>query len=213
MVDLRDRVAFSAGFVPGSFSFPLDGSFASYLGWILPWGTPVTLLGETPEQVAQAQRELVRIGIDRPAAAATGRPEQWTAGRPLASLRLATFGDLAAAGPAAGDGRNLVVLDVRRQLEWDDGHVADAIHIPFSELPGRSGEIPAGDVWVYCHTGYRAMVAASILAAAGRHVISIDDGFDNAEDAGLDHRPCRHASRRSHAAMSAPAPAPSTTRS
>ncbi len=187
VVDLRDRVAFSAGFVPGSFSFPLDGSFASYLGWILPWGTPLTLLGETPEQVAQAQRELVRIGIDRPAAAATGRPEQWTAGRPLASLRRATFGDLAAAGPGpAGDGRNLVVLDVRRQMEWDDGHVADAIHIPFSELPGRAGEIPAGDVWVYCHSGYRAMVAASILAAAGRHAVSIDDEFANAEGAGLD---------------------------
>ena len=182
VVDLRDRVAFSAGFVLGSYSFPLDGSFASYLGWILPWGTPVTLLGETPGQVAQAQRELVRIGIDRPAAAATGQPEQWTAGQPLASLRLATFSDLAA---AAGDDQNLVVLDVRRQLEWDDGHVAGAIHIPFSQLPGRSAEIPAGEIWIYCHSGYRAMVAASILAAAGRHVISIDDGFGSAEDAGL----------------------------
>ena len=181
VIDLRDRVAFSAGFVPGSYCFSLDGSFASYLGWILPWGTPVTLLGESPEQVAQAQRELARIGIDRPAAAATGQPEQWTAGRPLASLRLASFGDLA----AAGDAGSLVVLDVRRQLEWDHGHIANAIHIPFSQLPGRSAEIPPGDVWVYCHSGYRAMVAASILAAAGRQVISINDGFDNADDAGL----------------------------
>jgi hydroxyacylglutathione hydrolase len=74
---------------------------------------------------------------------------------------------------------------VRRQKEWDDGHVANAIHIPFSELPGRVGEVPPGDVWVYCHTGYRAMVAASILAAVGRHVVSIDDEFGNAEAAGL----------------------------
>jgi hydroxyacylglutathione hydrolase len=185
VVDLRDRVAFSAGFVPGSFSFPLDGSFASYLGWILPWETAVTLLGETPEQVARAQRELVRIGIDRPAAAATGKPEDWAAGRPLASLRLATFGELADAARPAGDTRHLVVLDVRRQREWDDGHVANAIHIPFSELPRRSGEIPDGDVWVYCHSGYRAMVAASVLAARGRHVISVNDEFANAEGAGL----------------------------
>ncbi len=182
VVDLRDRVAFAAGFVPGSFSFPLDGSFASYLGWILPWGTPLTLLGETSEQVAQAQLELVRIGIERPAAAATGRPEQWNADQPLASFRLAKFGDLAA---AAGEDDSLVVLDVRRQLEWDDGHVANAIHLPFSQLPGRLAEIPAGDVWIYCHSGYRAMVAASVLAAAGRQVISIDDGFERAEDAGL----------------------------
>jgi hydroxyacylglutathione hydrolase len=183
VVDLRDRVAFSAGFVPGTLNFPLDGSFASYLGWILPWGTPVTLLGETQQQVTRAQRELVRIGIDRPAAAATGRPQQWTAGQPLATLRRATFGDLAAG--QASPGRNPPVLDVRRQKEWDDGHVANAIPIPFSELPGRVGEVPPGDVWVYCHTGYRAMVAASLLAAVGRHVTSIDDEFGNAEAAGL----------------------------
>ena len=139
VVDLRDRVAFAAGFVPGSFSFPLDGSFASYLGWILPWGMPLTLLGETSEQVAKAQLELVRIGIERPAAAATGRPEQWTAGQPPASFRLAKFGDLAA---AAGEDGSLVVLDVRRQLEWDDGHVANAIHLPFSQLPGRARRNP-----------------------------------------------------------------------
>ncbi len=185
VVDLRDRVAFAAGFVPGSVSFPVDGSFASYLGWILPWGTPVTLLGETPEQVARAQRELVRIGIDRPAAAATGKPEDWADGRPLASLRRATFGELADATGPATDPSHLVVLDVRRQLEWDDGHVANAIHIPFSELPGRSGEIPEGDVWVYCHSGYRAMVAASFLASRGRRVISVDDEFASAAEAGL----------------------------
>ncbi len=185
VVDLRDRTAFAAGFVPGSVSFPLDGSFATYLGWILPWGTPVTLLGETPEQVAQAQRELVRIGIDRPAAAATGRPAQWSGGQPLASLRLAKFGDLAAAASADRGRGDLVVLDVRRRLEWEESHVAGAVHIPFSELPGRSGEIPAGEVWVYCHSGYRAMVAASFLAARGRDVTSINDDFSNAEGTGL----------------------------
>ena len=180
VVDLRDRVAFAAGFVPGTFSFPLDGSFASYLGWVLPWGTPLTLLGETPQQVAQAQRELVRIGIDRPAAAATGQPGQWSGGQPLATLRLAKFGDLAAADP-----ENIVVLDVRRALEWAGGHLAGAVHIPFSDLPRRVGAIPPGEVWVYCRTGYRSTVAASILAAAGRPAISIDDEFGNAEAAGL----------------------------
>ena len=184
VVDLRDRVAFAAGFVPGSYCFPLNGSFASYLGWTLPWGTPVTLLGETAGQVAEAQRELVRIGIDRPAAAATGRPELWTGGGPLATLRRATFRDLAAAD-ATGGARRPVVLDVRRRLEWEDGHLADAVHIPFGELPTRIGEIPAGDVWVHCQSGYRAMAAASILAAAGRQVIGIDDEFGNAARAGL----------------------------
>jgi hydroxyacylglutathione hydrolase len=183
VVDLRDRAEFSTGFVPGTFSFPLGSSFASYLGWVLPWGTPVTLLGDTQQQVSQAQRELVRIGIDRPAAAATGQPQQWTAGQPLASVRRATFGDLAARQAASSNDR--LVLDVRRQKEWDDGHVANAIHIPFSDLPGRVDEVPPGDVWVYCHTGYRAMVAASMLTAAGRRVVCVDDEFGNADGAGL----------------------------
>ena len=180
VVDLRDRVAFCAGHVPGSLSFPLDGSFASYLGWILPWGTPVMLLGETPEQVARAQRELARIGIDRPAAAVAGGPEQWSGARPLARLRRATFADLAA---AAGPGS--IILDVRRRLEWEGGHVAGAVHIPFSDLPARAGELPPGEVWVYCQSGYRATVAASILAARGREVISVDEDFGRAGPAGV----------------------------
>ena len=184
VVDLRDRVAFAAGFLPGSVAFPLDGGFATYLGWVLPWGTPVTLLGETPAQVSAAQRELVRIGIDRPAAAASGRPADWAAGRPLDTVRLAKFGDLAAPARPAPD-RGLVVLDVRRQLEWADEHIAGAVHIPLHELPGRLAEVPAGEVWVHCHSGYRAVAAASLLAARGRQVISVDDDFGNAGTAGL----------------------------
>ncbi|HVB46198.1 MAG TPA: rhodanese-like domain-containing protein [Streptosporangiaceae bacterium] len=182
VVDLRDQVAFAAGFVPGSFCFPLEGSFATYLGWTIPWDAPVTLLGETPQQVAQAQRELVRIGIDRPAAAATGRPETWAGGAPLASLRLAKFGDLAAALASRSD---LVVLDVRRRLEWEEAHIPGAAHIPLHELPARVDEVPPGEVWVHCRTGYRSTVASSMLAARRRRVINIDDEFSNAEAAGV----------------------------
>jgi glyoxylase-like metal-dependent hydrolase (beta-lactamase superfamily II)/rhodanese-related sulfurtransferase len=185
VVDLRDRVAFAAGFVPGSFSFPLHGSFATYLGWVIPWNKPVTLLGETPEQVADAQRELARIGIDRPTAAATGGVPEWAGRRPLAHLRLAKFGDLAAVLDAAPGSGCPAVLDVRRRLEWTQGHIAGALHIPFHELPDRLAEVPHGEVWVHCQSGYRAMVAASMLAARGRTAVSIDDDFGNAEAAGL----------------------------
>ncbi len=77
VVDLRSRVAFAQGHVAGSFNFEGEGKLATYLAWLIPWGKPVTLLAETPEQVAAAQRELVRVGIDRPAAAATGDPAGW----------------------------------------------------------------------------------------------------------------------------------------
>ena len=183
VVDLRDRIAFAAGHVPGTFSFPLDNRFATYLGWMIPWGTPLTLLGDSPGQVAQAQRDLARIGIDRPAAAATGRPETWAGERGLVSLRLAKFGDLAAA-LGAGNGRP-VVLDVRRRLEWQESHIAGAVHIPLHELPGRVAELPSGEVWVHCGSGYRSILAASILAAHGRSVVSVNDDFDSAAAAGL----------------------------
>jgi glyoxylase-like metal-dependent hydrolase (beta-lactamase superfamily II)/rhodanese-related sulfurtransferase len=183
VVDLRDRIAFAAGHVPGTFSFPLDNRFATYLGWMIPWGTPLTLLGDSPEQVAQAQRELARIGIDRPAAAATGRPETWAGERGVASLRLAKFGDLAAALGAGNGGP--VVLDVRRRLEWEAEHIAGAVHIPLHELPGRAAELPPGEVWVHCESGYRSVLAASILAARGRRVVGVDDDFASAAPAGL----------------------------
>jgi len=183
VVDLRDRIAFAAGHVPGTFSIPLDQRFATYLGWMIPWGTPLTLLGDSPQQVAQAQRELARIGIDRLAAAATGRPETWAGERGVASLRLAKFGDLAAA-MGAGNGRP-VVLDVRRRLEWEESHIAGAVHIPLHELPGRMGEVPPGEVWVHCESGYRSIVASSMLAARGRQVIGVDDDFTSAAAAGL----------------------------
>jgi len=183
VVDLRDRIAFAAGHMPGTLSFPLDNRFATYLGWMIPWGTPLTLLGDSPEQVSQAQRELARIGIDRPAAAASGRPENWAGERGVASLRLAKFGDLAAATGAGTGGP--VVLDVRRRLEWEAGHLAGAVHIPLHELPGRAAELPPGEVWVHCESGYRSVLAASILAARGRRVVSVNDDFANAAAAGL----------------------------
>jgi glyoxylase-like metal-dependent hydrolase (beta-lactamase superfamily II)/rhodanese-related sulfurtransferase len=183
VVDLRSRTVFAAGHVPGSLNFGLDGSFATYLGWLIDWGAPLTLLGETAADVAQAQRELVRIGIDRPAAAATGTPRDWVAGtgRELASFARATFADLAHVRHL----RAVTVLDVRRAEEFSASAIQGTLNIPLHELPQRIGEVPAGEVWVHCAGGYRASIAASFLAAAGRPVVAVDDAFGNAEQAGL----------------------------
>ena len=180
VVDLRSRTAFAAGHVRGTLNFGLDGQFATYLGWLIPWGTALTLLGETPEQVSEAQRELVRIGIDRPEAEATGRPEDWTDG-PLGSFPTAAFADLA----QVRHHRRVAVLDVRRVSEYDVAHLEGAVNIPLHELLGRLDEVPAGEVWVHCAGGYRASVAASVLAANGTQVVAVDDSFDQAEPAGL----------------------------
>ena len=180
IVDLRDRIAFADGHVAGSLNFELGGQPALYLAWLIPWGRPVTLLAETPEQIAEAQRELVRVGIDRPTAAATGRPAEWADG--LSSYARRDFAALAAARDA---GDEPVVLDVRRNSERAQGAVRDSVHIPLHELHRRVGEVPEGTVWVHCAGGMRAGIAASILDAVGREVVAIDDPFDAARTAGL----------------------------
>ncbi|MEU6474110.1 MBL fold metallo-hydrolase [Streptomyces massasporeus] len=183
VVDLRTRVAFAEGHVAGSFNFEGRGQLATYLAWLIPWGKPVTLLAGTPEQLADAQRELTRVGIDRPAAAASGDPAEWVrAGDRLVSFPRARFADLA---ELRGRGERMVVLDVRRAAERAGGFVEGSVHIPVHELHGRIGEVPGGTVWVHCAGGMRAAIAASLLDAAGRDVVAVDDGFDAAAEAGL----------------------------
>ncbi len=181
VVDLRRRTAFSTGHLPGSYSFGLDGQFSTWLGWMLPSGVSVTLLGESQDQVAQAQRELARIGVDEVAGAATGGPADWTDGRP-GTLPLATFADLA----QVRHHRRVTVLDVRNPKEHAAGHIDGSLNIPLGGLVDRLDEVPEGEVWVHCAAGYRAAVASSVLKARGRQVVSIDDSFgENARRAGL----------------------------
>ncbi|MEU9719528.1 MBL fold metallo-hydrolase [Streptomyces sp. NPDC047976] len=182
VVDLRSRLAFSEGHVAGSFNFEVEGRLATYLAWMMPWGKPVTLLAETAEDITRAQRELARVGIDRPAAAAVGSPADWTGDAPLASFPRATFADLAA---ARARGVELVVLDVRRDGERADGWIEGSVHIPIHQVHQRLDEVPAGTVWVHCAGGMRAAIAASVLDAGGRDVVAVDDGYAAAADAGL----------------------------
>lgn len=183
VVDLRNRVAFAEGHVAGSYNFEGEGKLATYLAWLIPWGKPVTLLADTPGQVADAQRELARVGIDRPAAAATGDPAAWIGeGERLASFPRARHADLA---EARGRGEPVVVLDVRRDSERAGGYIDGSVHIPIHRLRGRLHEVPDGTVWVHCAGGMRAAIAASLLDAAGRDVVAVDDDFDAAVEAGL----------------------------
>ncbi|MGH7734238.1 MAG: rhodanese-like domain-containing protein, partial [Gemmatimonadales bacterium] len=179
VVDLRQRRAFAASHLSGSISVELGDSFATYLGWTIPWGTPLTLIGSSARQVADAQRQLARIGIDRLEAAAAGPASDLADGH-ISSYGVCDFEGLAARWGHDGP----VVLDVRRPDEWCAGHLAGATHIPFWELEQRAGEVPAGEVWVHCASGFRAAIGASLLDRAGRYVVHIDDDWDRAAQLG-----------------------------
>lgn len=189
VVDLRSRKAYLEAHLGGTVSLGLDGPMATWLGWMAPHGAQITLLGEDPSQVAAAQRELVRIDVDRVAAAATGSPQDLAADpAQLTGLPSADF--TALAGELAGRRAPelppaQVVLDVRLDTEWNTSHLEGAVHVPLPELPGRLHDVPPGAVWVHCGSGYRAAAAASLLARAGRTVVVVDDEFANAPDAGI----------------------------
>jgi len=176
VVDLRSRTAFARGHLAGTVNLEVGDFFATYLGWVLRWETPVTLVGDTAEQVVEAQRQMVRIGIDRPAGAANGGPDTWAAGGDLRSYRTATFADLA----DTSDDASVAVLDVRRDDEWAEGRIDGAVHIPLHDLEARLDEVPSGEVWVHCASGYRASIAASLLDRSGRTVVAIDDEWSAA---------------------------------
>lgn len=190
VVDLRSRKAYAAGHLRGTVSIEVADPFATHLGWTVPWDAPITLVGDDPDQVLEARRQLVRIGIDHLAGAAVGQPDEIAPGVAVVSYRRSTFDDLAR--ERAEREADIVVLDVRRPDEWDEGHIAGAVHIPFYELRDRANEVPDGQVWVHRQSGYRASIGASLMHRADRDVVHIDDDWDNAEPAG---NPIAHDSR------------------
>ena len=103
VVDLRDRTAYAARHLRGSIGIALGEQFSTYLGWLIPWGSPLTLIGESAADVADAQRQLTRIGIDRPAGAAVGAPDALARPDELRSYRRVTFEDVAQEMTAGDD--------------------------------------------------------------------------------------------------------------
>ena len=179
VVDVRPRSAFAAAHLPGTVGVELGDPFATYLGWTMPWGTPLTLFGPDASALSEAQRALARIGVDRPAGRAVGSVDAHLArGYPVA-----TFADMARFWP---DGERRLVLDVRRRDEWRDGHLAGAIHVPLYELVRRRDEVPTNvELWVHCASGFRASIAASLVDDGSRAVVLVDDEFGAAPAMGL----------------------------
>ncbi len=172
VVDLRPKNLYANGHLPGSMSFGIDGSFATYLGWLFPYGEKLMLVSNRKDDIAYAQRELVRIGIDRPDGALVSdlksAPE-------LATNRTVTFSHV----PAALKDPNIVVLDVRRNSERHASHIEGTIHIPFHELKSRVSELPRErEIWVHCAGAYRAAGSLGILESAGYKPILINENYD-----------------------------------
>lgn len=180
VVDLRPRGEYAAAHRPGTVNVEFGSYFATYTAWMLPFGVELTLLAGSPDEAHEAHRALTRVGFDHVSGMATAAeavPDALAEEYPVVD-----FARLAEAWGRPG----MVVLDARRDDEWNDGHLPGAVHIHLPDLPERIGEVPEGEVWVHCASGFRASVAASLLARAGRRVVLVDDEWDRAAERGLE---------------------------
>jgi glyoxylase-like metal-dependent hydrolase (beta-lactamase superfamily II)/rhodanese-related sulfurtransferase len=168
VIDARDRDVYAAAHLPGSINVELNSGFASYVGWMLPFDSPILLALPDPEDesLAEATTQLVRIGWSRVTGYLPGGVARWRAhGGELDTYDVVTAADLCAAQQR---GENPVVLDVRQPLEWDWGSIPGSHRIFVGDLPARLDELPRTEpVWVICSNGHRASIAASLLARAG----------------------------------------------
>ena len=161
VVDTRPAETYAQGHIPGTLNIPLGGSFVTWAGWLLPYDRDFYVI---TDRIDDVRRALSLIGLDRiagvfPESAAKGieRVDQ--------------------VGPADLDG--VVVIDVRNDSEWNEGHIPSAKHIPLGHLQERIAEVPADQrVVVQCQGGGRSSIAASLLQKMGRkNVANLTGGY------------------------------------
>jgi hydroxyacylglutathione hydrolase len=166
LIDLRDPPTFGAGHIAGSLNVWIESpQFAERVTWFAPPGRPLVLLGETERDVARACAAFARIGLDGVDGYVVGTAAIRASGLAVAELPNISAVDLARRLSAEPD---LVVLDVREPVEWEDGHVPGARHIPMRQIADRLAEIPRErPVALVCRGGPRSSTVGSLLLGQG----------------------------------------------
>jgi hydroxyacylglutathione hydrolase len=169
VVDTSDPAAFGGIHIKGSYNIWLEG-LPAFAGWVLPYDKPLILVLEGMDHPEKAVRYLTRIGYDRIQGYLKGGIEGWyNAGYPMESMGLVSVHQLK---DMLDRHEPLTVLDTRGQEEWESGHIEGAIHIYVGHLEQRLSEVPRDKpVAVYCKTGHRAGISASILLRAGYPIV------------------------------------------
>ena len=178
LLDPRPPHLFGLGHRHGALNVVGNDGFASRVGATVPIGAPCVLLTGDSEQAERLREQLAQIGYDDVRGYLAAAPD----GVDLERIEQLDSG-AAAERVAAGD----LVLDVRETAEWAVGHVPGAIHIPYPDLRRRMAELPRDrPVLVYCASGVRSSLVASLLSADGRAVRNLRGGFAAWQRAGLD---------------------------
>jgi glyoxylase-like metal-dependent hydrolase (beta-lactamase superfamily II)/rhodanese-related sulfurtransferase len=183
-LDVRAGEQFAAGHVPGAINIALSGQFAAWAGTVLGLSARPVLIAESPEQLSEAHLRLARVGIEDARGYLKDGTAGWMqAGFPLAETPQLSVQDLQRRLQADKSS----VLDVRREPEWQAGHIEEAAWWPLDNFKVAAPEIDRdAPVAVHCKSGYRSMIACSLLQRAGfRDVTNVVGGFDAWMLAGL----------------------------
>ena len=161
VIDTRPAPFFGAGHFPGSLNIGLGSAlFSTWVGFIVPGGTPIALVVGSADIAEKAHLELARIGFDD--VYGYVEADELTRFQQLSQLSVCDLKSGLRKGTAP------LVLDVRTPGEWEKKHIDGAQHIPLPTLPARLAEVPRDHpVALMCGSGYRSSIAASLLQARG----------------------------------------------
>jgi hydroxyacylglutathione hydrolase len=176
-LDVRPGDEFARQHVPGSVNIALSGQFATWAGTVLGLSARPVLIVNSPEQLSEARLRLARVGIEDARGYLNGGIEAWKqAGLAVSELPQITVQSLHDRLQANGS----QVLDVRREPEWNAGHIEGAAWWPLDNFKVSPPEIDRErPIAVHCKSGYRSMIACSLLQRAGfRNVSNVIGGFD-----------------------------------
>ena len=182
LLDTREPADYAAGHVRGTVNIGLQGRFAEYAGSVLPPDREIVLVGD-PAAAAEAKLRLGRVGYDRvvgqladPGSVYAARPEL-----------VETSSRLTVAQLAARQAAGLQLVDIRNPGETAAGTIPGAREIPLAAITDSVADLDHDDpIVLYCGSGYRSQIAASVLRAAGfADVSDLLGGFTAWDGAGL----------------------------
>jgi glyoxylase-like metal-dependent hydrolase (beta-lactamase superfamily II)/rhodanese-related sulfurtransferase len=179
VLDTRRATTFTRGFIPGSVSIGLEGRFAEWAGVILSFEKPILLVAETGLE-KEAVVRLARVGFSSIEGFLKGGFDAWQKEGEKIDMIIDVETDELAMDIPYDD--NLVVVDVRRETEFGDGHISNAINIPLDELTDPLNLASFEDnqnIYIHCATGYRSVIASSLFKKQGIHNIrNVLGGYD-----------------------------------
>lgn len=169
VLDTRHANDFTKGFVPGSIFIGLEGRFAEWAGSLLPFDKPMILVTEAGKEEESVVR-LSRVGFSSMLGYLKGGFEAWVAAGEAIDMIIDVEADELAMDIPHDE--RLLVVDVRRETEYANGHIKNAMNLPLNEMTDPAHIARFDDeqnLYVHCAGGYRSVIAASILKKQGIH--------------------------------------------